>query len=71
MQGGPDPATISLEEFNSIQTGMTYEQVKEIIGSDGELISDVNLGTGEVIHKHSENRMLFHSVMLKINSGAI
>lgn len=35
---------ISLEEFNKIETGMTYEQVKEIVGSDGTLTSDVSVG---------------------------
>jgi len=32
--------TISKEEFDKIEIGMTYEQVKEIIGSDGEVISE-------------------------------
>lgn len=50
MGGGNDPETISLEEFNTIEAGMTYEQVKEIIGSDGELLSDVDLGMGEKYH---------------------
>lgn len=35
---------ISLEEFYKIENGMTYEQVKEIIGSDGTLTSDVSMG---------------------------
>lgn len=35
---------ITLEEFNQIQSGMTYEQVKEIIGSDGTLTSDTSIG---------------------------
>ena len=29
---------------------MTYEQVKEIIGSEGELVSDVDIGAGEQYH---------------------
>ena len=33
-----------LEEFNKIESDMTYEQVKEIIGSDGTLTSDVSIG---------------------------
>lgn len=35
---------ITLEEFNKIESDMTYEQVKEIIGSDGTLTSDVSIG---------------------------
>ena len=30
---------ITLEEYNKIESGMTYDEVKEIIGSDGELLS--------------------------------
>lgn len=35
---------ITLDEFNQIQAGMTYEQVVNIIGSNGTLTSDVSLG---------------------------
>lgn len=42
--GNKNSELITLEEFNKIQTGMTYEQVKEIIGSDGTLTSDVSIG---------------------------
>lgn len=35
---------ITLSEFNQIETGMTYEQVKEIVGSEGTLTSDVSIG---------------------------
>ena len=29
------PEKVSLEEYNKIENGMTYDQVKDIIGSDG------------------------------------
>lgn len=53
--GGPDsdepaevnPATISLEEFNAISTGMTYEEVVTIIGSEGKILSEVDIGMGD------------------------
>ncbi|PGE00020.1 DUF3862 domain-containing protein [Bacillus pseudomycoides] len=32
--------TISKDEFDRIENGMTYDQVKEIIGSDGEVLSE-------------------------------
>lgn len=35
---------ITLELFNQIQVGMTYEEVKELIGSDGILMTDTNIG---------------------------
>lgn len=41
-----DGSLITLSEFNDIQNGMTYEQVCEIIGDSGELLSEVDLGIG-------------------------
>lgn len=35
-----NPPTISMEEFSKIKNGMTYNEVKEIIGSEGELLSE-------------------------------
>lgn len=45
--GGYNPPTITLEEFNAIMIGMTYQEVYEIIGGPGEVISEVDLGLGE------------------------
>ena len=39
--------SISLEEFNKIETGMTYEQVCNIIGGEGTLNSSVDLDMGD------------------------
>ena len=39
--------SISLEEFNAIETGMTYEEVCGIIGGEGTLGSSVDVGVGE------------------------
>lgn len=39
--------TISMSEFESISSGMTYEEVVEIIGSEGELLSESDLGIGD------------------------
>lgn len=33
--------TITLSEFNSIENGMTYEQVVQIVGGEGTLLSEV------------------------------
>ncbi len=40
-------ASISLEEFNKIETGMTYEEVCNIVGGEGTLGSSVDIGVGE------------------------
>ena len=39
--------TMSLAEFNKIKTGMTYSEVVEIVGCEGELMSEVDLGMPE------------------------
>ena len=39
-----DSEIITLEEFNQIQTGMAYQEVVNIIGSEGVLNSEVSVG---------------------------
>lgn len=39
--------SISLNEFNAIETGMTYKQVCEIIGGEGTLVSSVDMDIGD------------------------
>lgn len=34
---------ITLEEFNNIENGMSYEQVKNIVGCDGTIVSDTQV----------------------------
>lgn len=38
--------TISLSEFNQIVTGMTYDEVVEIVGGPGQVLSQTDLGIG-------------------------
>ncbi len=41
---------ITLDKFNQIKTGMTYEEVVEIIGEEGTVLSEVNLTGDEQYH---------------------
>ncbi len=41
-----NPPTISLEEYNAIRTGMNLQEVTDIVGSSGTMISEVDLGLG-------------------------
>ena len=41
-----NPPTITMAEYNQIETGMTYFQVCDIIGGYGEVLSEVDLGIG-------------------------
>lgn len=39
---------INLEEFNKVETGMTYEQVVEIVGTEGTVMSESDItGNGQ------------------------
>ena len=40
---------ITLEDFNKISTGMSYEEVKNIIGSDGTVVSDTQVSDTHMI----------------------
>ena len=41
-----DPKRITQDEFSRIQNGMTYEQVVAIVGAEGEMSSDADMGSG-------------------------
>ena len=43
---GFNPSTITLEEFDAIQTGMGYQEVFDIIGGRGTVLSEVDAGLG-------------------------
>lgn len=45
--GSPSKEELTLEKFNSVSTGMTYEEVVDIIGFEGELSSQVDLDMGQ------------------------
>ena len=42
-----NPPTISLEEFEQIKTGMSYQEVFDLVGSRGEPLSEADLGLGD------------------------
>lgn len=42
-----NPPTISLEEFEQIQIGMSYQEVFDLVGSRGDLLSEADLGLGD------------------------
>lgn len=47
---GYNPPTISLAEFNEIQSGMEYQEVFDIIGSKGKILSETDAGLGDAYY---------------------
>lgn len=45
-----NPGTISLEEFNAISSGMSYDEVFKIVGSRGEVLSESGSELGDAYH---------------------
>lgn len=43
----PNDEYITMDEFNQIQAGMSYQDVVNIIGSTGELLSSVDIGDAQ------------------------
>lgn len=41
---------ITLEKFNDIKIGMTYQDVVNLIGEEGIILSDSNIGNNEEYH---------------------
>ena len=50
LPAAPNDPTISLDEFNQISVGMTYNEVVAIIGSSGTLISESGSDLGYDYH---------------------
>lgn len=46
--GAPRDADLSMDKYNQIKNGQEYDKVKEIIGSDGMLISSSRTSTSEL-----------------------
>lgn len=44
---GKSDNLVTIENFNKIETGMTYEQVCELFGAEGTVASDVDIGEDE------------------------
>lgn len=58
---------ISLEQFNQIQNGMTYEEVVEIVGGEGEIVSESGeKGTDlhTVVYSYSGNTMVSNVTLM-------
>lgn len=46
--GAPRDADLSKEKYEKLKDGMSYEQVKEVIGSDGMLVSSSRTSTSDM-----------------------
>lgn len=66
---------ISLEEFNQIETGMSYEEVVEIVGGEGTVLSESDItGDGQyktTIYSWDGNGMLGASANVTFQGGKV
>ena len=66
---------ISLEEFNQIETGMSYEEVVEIVGGEGTVLSESDItGDGQyktTIYSWDGNRMLGANANVTFQGGKV
>ena len=46
-EAAEEKAEVNLKNFEKIENGMTYEQVVEIFGKEGKVVSEFDLGLGE------------------------
>ena len=66
---------ISLEEFNQIETGMSYEEVVEIVGGEGTVLSESDItGDGQyktTIYSWDGNGMLGANANVTFQGGKV
>ena len=66
---------ITLEEFNKIETGMSYEEVVEIIGGEGTVLSESDItGDGQyktTIYSWDGNGMLGANANVTFQGGKV
>lgn len=63
--------TITKAEFDQIQMGMSYEQVREIIGGDGDVMSEVEIGGMRTVVYMWKGNSLGANANFTFTSGAL
>lgn len=63
--------SVTLDKFNKVQTGMSYDQVKQIFGSDGYLASETSImgSTSKLYHWINKNGS--NAVITFNNNGVV
>lgn len=68
----PNPPTMSLAEFNAIQSGMSYEQVVAIVGGQGQVMAQTDLaGYSTIIYMWDGEGMLGANANVMFQNGAM
>ena len=67
---------MTLEEFNAIQTGMSYDEVTSIVGSSGTLMSESSIGEGTDFYVKTqmfdyEGNAMFSSANVTFQNGEV
>lgn len=69
----PNDEFITLDEFNQIQDGMTYQDVVNIIGATGELVSSADIGDPQYVTKMYswEGKALGANAVITFQGGTV
>ena len=65
------PEKVTIEEFNAIQNGMTYQQVVNIIGGEGTLAGEYSYGYGKVSTYSWEGNHWGSTVTMSFDNGIL
>lgn len=66
-----DSTKVTLDQYNQIQTGMTYEEVKNILGGEGQLSSETEIaGMNSQIYQWNGNS-LGANCMITFSDGKV
>lgn len=66
-----NPPTISFDEFQAIQTGMTYDEVVNIVGGEGELLSESSIAGYDTKMYQWDGDESFSSANVTIQNNAV
>ena len=69
--GSDDGVKVNMDMFNQIENGMTYEQVVEILGGEGQLLSETELAGITMAIYTWDGESLFSTCQVTFQNGAV
>ncbi|MDO4400430.1 MAG: DUF3862 domain-containing protein [Coriobacteriia bacterium] len=69
--GGSSTAQVTMETFNQVENGMSYDQVVEVLGGEGELVSETELAGIKMSIYSWDGNSTFSSCQITFQDGAV